>query len=188
MPRVLSPWESFLRPVDSFNASLLASSRLLLSGTTFAADMHFNMRGVARASAEIGIRADVSVAIVDKGVMGGSHRLIEENIRLHEELRGHERIRVSMGPCTIRLTEPETLARVFEEARRRGRWTLRLLDGAAGMLSERVDRRIYDDWDHAYFLHVEGFHEARLDTERVRMRAKYVEELLEIARRVLGRN
>jgi hypothetical protein len=74
-----------------------------------------------------------------------------------------------------------------EEARARGRWTLKLLDKAAVRLSESIDRRIYDDWDHAYFLHVEGFHEARLDVEQVRARAGYVEELLGIARRVLKR-
>ena len=72
------------------------------------------------------------------------------------------------------------------EARRRGRWTLRLLDAAARRVGERVDRRIYDDWDHAYFLHVEGFHEARLDREQVGARARYVKELLELVRGVVG--
>ena len=33
-----------------------------------------------------------------------------------------------------------------EEARRRGRWSLRLLDAAARRAGERNDRRIYDDW------------------------------------------
>jgi CHAD domain-containing protein len=73
-----------------------------------------------------------------------------------------------------------------KEANERGRWTLRLFDSAAARLAETIDRRIYDDWDHAYFLHVEGFHEARIDVERVRCRLRYVEELLSIARRVLG--
>jgi hypothetical protein len=74
--------------------------------------------------------------------------------------------------------------REAEEAREKGRWTLRLLDAAASKLSELVDRRVYDDWDHAYFLHVEGFHEARLDREQVQRRVRYVKELLEVARRV----
>ena len=73
-----------------------------------------------------------------------------------------------------------------EEARRRGRWSLRLLDAAARRAGERVDRRIYDDWDHAYFLHVEGFHEARLDREQVKARASYVRELLELVRGTVG--
>jgi len=49
-----------------------------------------------------------------------------------------------------------------------------------------VDERIYDDWDHAYFLHTEGFHEARLDKDQVRARAKYVRELLEIAKKIIS--
>ncbi|BEP16853.1 hypothetical protein PYJP_02050 [Pyrofollis japonicus] len=73
-----------------------------------------------------------------------------------------------------------------KEANERGRWTLRLLEGAAARLAETIDKRIYDDWDHACFLHVEDFHEARLGVERVRRRLRYVEELLSIARRVLG--
>ena len=72
-----------------------------------------------------------------------------------------------------------------EEARARGRWSLRLLDSAARKLGERVSQRVYDDWDHAYFLHTEGFHEARLDTEQVEARIRFVEELLSIARRTV---
>jgi len=48
-----------------------------------------------------------------------------------------------------------------------------------------VDRRVYDDWSHAYFLHVEGFQEARLTAEQIKARAKYVSELLEISNRVV---
>ncbi len=72
-----------------------------------------------------------------------------------------------------------------EKAKRKGRWTLRLLNLAAKALSERVNKRIYDDWDHAYFLHVEGFHEARLGKDQVEARVPYVEELLSIAAEVV---
>jgi len=73
------------------------------------------------------------------------------------------------------------------EARGRGRWTLRLLDVVAAKLVERLDRRVYDDWSHAYFLYVEGFHEARLSIDQVKARARYVEELLEIARNTIAK-
>ncbi len=73
------------------------------------------------------------------------------------------------------------------EARKKGRWTLRLLDNAAARLAQLVDTRIYDDWDHAYFLHVEGFHEARLGPEQVKRRVRYIVELLELAKRAVGR-
>ena len=62
---------------------------------------------------------------------------------------------------------------------------LRLLDSAAKQAGDTLDRRIHDDWGHAYFLHVEGFHEARLGPDQVRARAGYVEELVDIARQVV---
>jgi len=73
-----------------------------------------------------------------------------------------------------------------EEARRRGKWSLKLLDLAAKKLAEKVSERVYDDWDHAYFLHVEGFHEARLGLEQVKARVKHIRELFEIAKSVLA--
>ena len=72
-----------------------------------------------------------------------------------------------------------------EEAKRKGKWNLKLLDLAAKKLAEKINERIYDDWDHAYFLHVEGFHEARLSLEQVKARIKYVKELFEIAKNIL---
>ena len=72
-----------------------------------------------------------------------------------------------------------------DEARKRGRWTLALLDAAARKLGEKVSERIYDDWDHASFIHVEGFHEARLKSEQVKARLKYVKELVYLARKYL---
>ena len=68
------------------------------------------------------------------------------------------------------------------EAKRKGRWTLKLLDSAARKLAERVGRDVLHGWDSAYYLHVEGFHEARLGLEAVRARVGLVERLLAIAK------
>jgi len=86
--------------------------------------------------------------------------------------------------CIKALAEAMRLEEAVK-AREHGRWTLKLLDSAARKLAERVNERVYDDWDHAYFLHVEGFHEARLGRDQVEARAKYVEELLRIAKEVV---
>ncbi len=69
-----------------------------------------------------------------------------------------------------------------DEARKRSRWTPALLDTAARKLGEKVSERIHDDWDHAYFIYVEGFHEARLKPEQIRARLKYVKELVHLTR------
>lgn len=73
-----------------------------------------------------------------------------------------------------------------EEARKRNKWSMRLLDSAARRLAREINERIYDDWDHAYFLHTEGFHEARLDKNQVKARVKYIKELLEIAKEIMS--
>ena len=71
-----------------------------------------------------------------------------------------------------------------EEARRRGRWTAALLFDAVERLAERRPE-VRDQWTHAWFLHVEGFHEARLKMEHVKARARYVEDLVKTAREEL---
>ena len=65
-----------------------------------------------------------------------------------------------------------------KEAKSKGRWTLRLLDSAVLSLAEKVDHKIHDDWDHAYLLRVEGFHEARLDVRHVEVRVKYIKGII----------
>lgn len=52
-------------------------------------------------------------------------------------------------------------------------------------LAGKIYERIYDDWSHAYFLHIEGFHEARLPIDNVKTRVKYIKELLEKARETI---
>lgn len=73
-----------------------------------------------------------------------------------------------------------------KQVKEKHRWTLSLFDKVASRLSELINERIYDEWDHAYFLHVESFHEMRLGVDEVRRRVKYIEELLEITRKVLS--
>jgi hypothetical protein len=57
----------------------------------------------------------------------------------------------------------------------------RLLFSAAKRLSERVNSQVANWWHAAWFLHVEGFHEARLSIEEVKFRVKFVEELVKFA-------
>ena len=65
----------------------------------------------------------------------------------------------------------------YEDAEAKGRWTATLLFSAVRKLSERFPEVLHW-WDDAWFLHVEGFHEARLGMEEVEPRAQYVEKLV----------
>ena len=67
-----------------------------------------------------------------------------------------------------------------EDAGKRGRWTAPLLFRAVRRISERINPGILDWWDAAWFLHVEGFHEARLEIEEVKIRVNHVRELVSV--------
>ncbi len=107
-----------------------------------------------------------------------------ELLRRGDTVQASEKLYKVAEECIKAMAEALNLEEVAK-AREVGRWTLKLLDVAAKELSRRVSERIYDDWDHAYFLHVEGFHEARLSKEQVEARVKYVKELLQITRKTI---
>ncbi len=119
---VLGPWESSMEPRDSYSSAVAALASLVSRGATLVADMHFNMTEVARAVGNVGVKASLSVAVMDRGPRRGGEALLEENLRLAEEWHGRAagRIRVSLGPCTIRLAEPRTIEKSFRAARERG--------------------------------------------------------------------
>ncbi len=75
----------------------------------------------------------------------------------------------------FRLELPES-----EEAGKKGRWTAPLLFRAVRRVSERINPEILNWWHAAWFVHVEGFHEARLDIEEVKARVNAVRELVNI--------
>lgn len=71
----------------------------------------------------------------------------------------------------------------YEDAMRMGRWTTPLLFRAVGRMVEQLGRGIRHYWDSAWTLHVEGFHEARLDIESVAERVEDIEELVRLMER-----
>ena len=71
-------------------------------------------------------------------------------------------------------------------AAREGGWRAKLLNRAAEAAAEKLGtEELALWWKAAYYLHVEGFHEARLDSEDVKRNAKYVEALVKTAAEVL---
>jgi hypothetical protein len=70
---------------------------------------------------------------------------------------------------------------VSEEAERKGRWTVRLLEKAIDALGRELGEGVETSWEAAWFLHVEGFHETRLDINSVKRRLKYVKKLVELS-------
>jgi hypothetical protein len=81
------------------------------------------------------------------------------------------------------------LALNLPEARRAtesGGWWSKLLEKAAQGVARTLGiKEFILWWDTAFRLHVDGFHEARLSSEDVRERYEYIEEMVNLARKVL---
>ncbi len=118
------PWERLLleEPELTYYASLLALNELLGSGVTAVADMHFNEDRVLEAVLKVGVRADLSVAIMSKGVFNSFDEALSENRKLVSRVKGLGRgdIACRFGPCTPRLLKPEEFKAVVEEAVKAG--------------------------------------------------------------------
>ena len=73
-----------------------------------------------------------------------------------------------------------------EAAAREGGWRTKPLNRAAEAAAEKLGlEELALWWKAAYYLHVEGSREARLDSEDVKRNAKYVEALVKTAAEVL---
>jgi hypothetical protein len=81
------------------------------------------------------------------------------------------------------------LALSLDEARKaveQGRWSSTLLFDAIDAVAIKLDvSELPLWWRAAWVLHVEGFHEARLGGERVKKDSRYIEAIVNLAKKVL---
>jgi hypothetical protein len=87
--------------------------------------------------------------------------------------------------CVKALAIHYNLEDILRNVEKRGRWTVTDLEKVVEEISRRVDELFISLWDHAWALHVWGFHEAKLGSESVKMRIKYIESMLEKTRKIL---
>ena len=70
------------------------------------------------------------------------------------------------------------LGEVIERVERRGRWTVTELEKAVEVIADKLGEWFRYSWDSAWVLHVWGFHEAKLDSRAVKLRAPDVERMV----------
>lgn len=102
----------------SYYASKLSIYSLMKKGVVGVYDMHFNMEGVLRAVEEAGIYANLSVAIMRRGVFESFREGLKENLELIEKVESKDRISASLGPCSLRLLEKDELEEISRVARK----------------------------------------------------------------------
>jgi len=83
---------------------------------------------------------------------------------------------------TVKALAAEYAGDVVEQADKDGRWKIALLEKAVRKMSRRLNPEVRHWWDTAYYLHVEGFHEARLDMEGVKIRIQEIENLVKLCK------
>ncbi|MCC6004586.1 MAG: PaREP1 family protein [Thermofilum sp.] len=70
----------------------------------------------------------------------------------------------------------------------RGRWTVTELEKAVSRISKKLGDWFSAAWDRANYLHVWGFHEAKLDSDAVKERMPDIERMISETRRIIYGN
>lgn len=97
-----------------------------------------------------------------------------------EPVEASEKLYKAAEECVKTLTLCFNLEDILKKVGERGRWTATDLVKAVGELAKTIGAWVLDAWDHAWILHVWGFHEAKLDSDDVRARSPYIEKLVEL--------
>lgn len=96
-----------------------------------------------------------------------------------DSIQSSEKLYKVAEECIKALAERFNLEEV-KAAEEKGRWTVTLLEKAVGKLINKLGMDIGVGWDAANYLHVWGFHEAKLDVEAVKRREPMIKRLVEL--------
>jgi hypothetical protein len=117
--------------------------------------------------------------LAEKFLIEGEKLINKDPVQASEELYKAAEEAVKTIAIALKLSEAE-------EAVRKERWTTGLFESAVINIMRRLKLdELYHWWDSAYKLHVDGFHEAKLKSDDIRLRLKDVEALVNLAKKIL---
>jgi len=125
-------------------------------------------------SLDPGNRAEAHLELAEKFLSEGVRLAAEDPVQASEKL--YKAAEEAVKAIAIKLK-----LRVVEEVDARGSWVAADLFNAVTEISKKYGEEARLWWRAAWFLHVEGFHEARLSSEEVSLDIKYVKALVELA-------
>jgi hypothetical protein len=124
-------------------------------------------------------RAQQHLELAVKFLAEGRELIDKDPVQASEKLYKAAEEAVKIIAIALKLPEAD-------EAVKRGRWATGLLESAVISIMKRLGvNELYHWWDSVYKLHVDGFHEARLRSDDVRLRLRDVEALVNLANEVL---
>jgi hypothetical protein len=103
----------------------------------------------------------------------------EEYLAKEDVVQSSEKLYKAAEECVKLLSERFNFPEV-KEAEEKGRWTVTLLEKAVRKLSDKISIDVQIGWDSANYLHVFGFHEAKLEVENVKARIPLIKRLIEL--------
>ncbi|MEM1610718.1 MAG: PaREP1 family protein [Sulfolobales archaeon] len=110
-----------------------------------------------------------------------ARRYIDQNDPVQASEKLYKVAEECIKALAIKFRTPES-----EEARREGRWWIKLLSRAAKKLSSQLSEPIISyGWSVGYDLHVWGFHEAALDIDAVKTTLNIIEQMLVKTREII---
>jgi len=128
---------------------------------------------------EAGRKALQHLELAEKFLSEGRELIDKDPVQASEKLYKAAEEAVKIIAIALKLPEADG-------AVKRGRWTTGLLESAVISIMKRLGvNELYHWWDSAYKLHVDGFHEAKLRSDDVRLRLGDVEALVNLANKAL---
>ncbi|MEZ0345270.1 MAG: PaREP1 family protein [Infirmifilum sp.] len=124
--------------------------------------------------------AEIHLELAEKFLEEGRGLVDEDPAQASEKL--YKAAEEAVKAAAYRMGLQDVIGRV----RDRGRWTVTELERATRSVSKVLGEGFRVGWDAANYLHVWGFQEARLDSEAVRERLPYIEEMVKVAKRRLS--
>lgn len=117
-----------------------------------------------------------------------AEKYLKEGVKLVDKdpVQASEKLYKAAEECIKAVAMHLNLKDILARVRRRGRWTLADLEKTARAAARGISEDIYVGWDRANYLHIWGFHEAKLDAEDVKARIPYIEKMIEKLKRRTG--
>mgnify|MGYP001772622594 CR=1 FL=1 len=95
-----------------------------------------------------------------------------------DPVQASEKLYKAVEECVKALSMHFNLEDIFAKVENRGRWTVTELEKAVLEIAQRTGEWVLSSWDHAWVLHVWGFHESKLDAEDIKARLPHIERIV----------
>jgi hypothetical protein len=107
-------------------------------------------------------------------------RYLEEGEALidRDPVQASEKLYKAAEEVVKALTMHLNISEVLNTVDNRSRWTVTELEKAVREIARKIGNWFVDAWDAANYLHVWGFHEAKLEPDDIRIRLPHIERMV----------